>query len=113
MLELGIFHNGASDLPKKITSDGVVVNDGSLADTHQSFQRAVIAQVRQAILADRLGYNYWFMTEHHFQPEGPEFSPNALIVESAIATQTNRIRLGQQACILPWWEPLRLAEQAG
>src|SRR5919202_211386 len=87
MLELGIFHNGASDLPKKITSDGVVVNDGSLADTHQSFQRSVIAQVRQAILADRLGFNYWFMTEHHFQPEGPEFSPNPLLVEAAVAEQ--------------------------
>jgi alkanesulfonate monooxygenase SsuD/methylene tetrahydromethanopterin reductase-like flavin-dependent oxidoreductase (luciferase family) len=112
MLELGIFHNGASDLPKKVTSDGVVVNDGTLADTQQSFQRAVIAQVRQAILADRLGFNYWFMTEHHFQPEGPEFSPNPLLVEAAVAAQTRRIRLGQQANIITWWEPIRLAEQA-
>jgi hypothetical protein len=52
MLELGVFHNGASDLPKKITSDGVVVNDGTLADSHQSFQRVVTAQVRQGVLAD-------------------------------------------------------------
>src|SRR5918912_575295 len=112
MLELGIFHNGASDLPKKITSDGVVVNDGTRTDTHQSFQRAVIAQVRQGILAERLGFNYLFMTEHHFQPEGPEFSPNPLLVETAIAAQTKRIRLGQQANIITWWEPVRLAEQA-
>ena len=86
MLELGIFHNGASDLPKKITPDGEVVNDGTVADTHRSFQRAVVAQVRQGILADKLGFNYWFMTEHHFQPEGPEFSPNPLLVEAAIAS---------------------------
>ncbi len=112
MLELGVFHNGASDLPKKITPDGMVVNDGTVADTHASFQRVLIGQVRQGILAEKLGFNYWFMTEHHFQPEGPEFSPNPLLVESAIAAQTRRIRLGQQANIITWWEPVRLAEQA-
>src|SRR5438067_1335460 len=79
MLELGIFHNGASDLPKKVSPDGLVINDGTLADSHASFQRVLLSQVRQGILADRLGYNYWFMTEHHFQPEGPEFSPNPLL----------------------------------
>jgi hypothetical protein len=71
MLELGVYHNGASDLPKRISSDGVVINDGTLADSHMSFQRALTAQVRQGVLADRLGFNYWFMSEHHFQPEGP------------------------------------------
>src|SRR5581483_11614728 len=83
MLELGVFHNGASDLPKKITPDGMVVNDGTVADTHASFQRVLIGQVRQGILAEKLGFNYWFMTEHHFQPEGPEFSPNPRLVEQA------------------------------
>jgi alkanesulfonate monooxygenase SsuD/methylene tetrahydromethanopterin reductase-like flavin-dependent oxidoreductase (luciferase family) len=112
VLELGVFHNGASDLPKKITADGVVVNDGTLADSHLSFQRVLNAQVRQGVLADRLGFNYWFMTEHHFQPEGPEFSPNPLLVETAIASQTRQLRLGQQANIITWWEPIRLAEQA-
>jgi alkanesulfonate monooxygenase SsuD/methylene tetrahydromethanopterin reductase-like flavin-dependent oxidoreductase (luciferase family) len=111
MLELGIFHNGASDLPKTVVN-GMVVNAGTLDDSHRSFQRVLLAQIRQAILADRLGYNYWFMTEHHFQPEGPEFSPNPMFVESAIATQTRQIRLGQQANIATWWEPVRLAEQA-
>jgi alkanesulfonate monooxygenase SsuD/methylene tetrahydromethanopterin reductase-like flavin-dependent oxidoreductase (luciferase family) len=52
------------------------------------------------------------MTEHHFQPEGPEFSPNPLLVEAAVAAQTKRIRLGQHANITTWWEPVRLAEQA-
>jgi len=112
MLELGVYHNGASDLPKRISSDGVVINDGTLADSHVSFQRALTAQVRQGVLADRLGFNYWFMSEHHFQPEGPEFSPNPLLVETAIAAQTRQLRLGQQANIITWWEPIRLAEQA-
>ena len=79
MLEIGIFHNGASDLPCTRTKDGVVVNDGNLAEVHESNQRVLVNQIRQGILADRLGFNYFFMTEHHFQPEGAEFSPNPLI----------------------------------
>ena len=90
MLELGVLHNGASDLKAIKTANGVTVSDGSLADVHQSLQRGVLNQVRQGILADRLGYNYFFMKEHHFQPEGAEFSPNPLLAEAAIATSTRR-----------------------
>jgi alkanesulfonate monooxygenase SsuD/methylene tetrahydromethanopterin reductase-like flavin-dependent oxidoreductase (luciferase family) len=112
MIEIGTFHNGASDLPAVTTPDGVVVNDGSLAEVHESYQRVLVGQVRQGILAERLGFDYWFMTEHHFMPEGPEFSPNPLLAEAAIAAQTKRIRFGQMANILPCWHPIRIAEQA-
>src|SRR6266478_2654534 len=67
-IEIGIFHNGASDLKAVTTPNGVVVNDGSLEEVHRSYQRVLVGQVRQGILADRLGYDYWFMTEHHFMP---------------------------------------------
>jgi alkanesulfonate monooxygenase SsuD/methylene tetrahydromethanopterin reductase-like flavin-dependent oxidoreductase (luciferase family) len=112
MLEIGVFHNGSNDLPLATTSDGVVINDGSLGEVHESNQRVLVNQVRQGILADRLGFNYFFMTEHHFQPEGAEFSPSPLLSETAIAARTSRIRLGQAANILPWWHPIRIAEQA-
>src|SRR5262249_7374811 len=112
MIELGVFHNGASDLPAITTPQGVVVNNGSLEDVHHSYQRVLVSQVRQGILAEHLGFDYWFMTEHHFMPEGPEFSPSPLLVETAIAAHTKRIRLGQMANILPWWHPIRVAEQA-
>lgn len=112
MLEIGLFHNGASELPVARTPSGVVVNDGSLADVHQSSQRTLVNQIRQGILADRLGFNYFFMTEHHFQPEGAEFSPNPLLAEAAVAARTSRIRLGQAANIIAWWHPVRIAEQA-
>src|SRR6266849_3522792 len=112
MLEIGVFHNGASDLPTIATPEGVVVNDGTLAEVHEGSQRTLINQIRQGILADRLGFNYFFMTEHHFQPEGAEFSPNPLLAETAVAAHSTRIRLGQAANILPWWHPIRIAEQA-
>src|SRR5216684_4351117 len=87
MLEIGVFHNGASDLPTIATPEGVVVNDGTLAEVHEGSQRTLINQIRQGILADRLGFNYFFMTEHHFQPEGAEFSPNPLLAETAPSTR--------------------------
>ena len=111
MIEVGVFHNGAADLPTKTTPNGVVVNDGDLAATHAAAQRGLINQVRQGILADQLGFDYFFMTEHHFQPEGAEFSPNPLLAEAAIAARTQRIRLGQMANIITWWHPIRFAEQ--
>lgn len=111
MFELGCFHNGSSDLPVVYNDDGLAISDGSLADVHEATQRTLINQIRQGILADRLGYDYWFQTEHHFQPEGAEFSPNPLLSETAIAANTKRIRLGQAANIITWHHPLRLAEQ--
>ena len=87
MIEIGVFHNGASDLQAITTPEGVVVNNGSLEDVHRSYQRVLISQVRQGILAEELGFDYWFMTEHHFMPEGPEFSPSPLLVETAISAK--------------------------
>ena len=112
MIEVGVFHNGASDLPVVITKDGVAINKGNLKTTQESAARIQVNQVRQGVLADRLGFDYFFMTEHHFQPEGAEYSPNPLQTETAIAALTKRIRLGQCANILTWHHPVRIAEQA-
>ena len=105
MIETGVFHNGASDLPVTYSPDGVALNDGSLKDAHDAARRTILNQVRQGILADKLGYDYWFQTEHHFQPEGAELSPNPLYSEMAIAANTKRIRLGQAATSSPGTTP--------
>ena len=112
MIEIGVFHNGASDLPAIRTANGVTCNDGSLHEVHLSAQRTVLNQIRQGILADKLGFDYWFQTEHHFQPEGAEMSPNPLASEMAIAANTRNIRLGQAANIITWHHPVRIAEMA-
>ena len=111
MLEIGVFHNGASSLPVITTKDGVTLNDGSLAQVHQAAQETLVNQVRQGILAEKLGFQSFWLTEHHFQPEGAEMSPNPLMVQTAIAANTRRIRLGQAANIIVWHHPVRLAEQ--
>jgi alkanesulfonate monooxygenase SsuD/methylene tetrahydromethanopterin reductase-like flavin-dependent oxidoreductase (luciferase family) len=112
MLEVGIFHNGATDLPLQRTSTDMILPTGTLADMHASNQRIVRNQVRQGILAEQLGLDYFWLTEHHFQPEGAEFSTNPMMVQAAVASQTSRIRLGQYANIITWWHPVRFAEQA-
>jgi len=111
MFEIGIFHNGASHLPVMITKDGIAVNDGSLEQVHAAAQEVLINQVRQGILAEKLGYQSFWLTEHHFQPEGAEMSPNPLFTQMAIAAQTKKIRLGQCANIVVWHHPVRIAEQ--
>ena len=112
MLELGVFMNGQTDLPVRQTPTGTVLPSGSLADMHASYQRGVLNQIKQGVLAEKLGFDYLWPVEHHFQPEGAEFSPNPMLMEMAVAAQTSRIRLGQYANILTWWHPLRIAEQA-
>jgi len=76
MLEIGLFHNGASSLPIVTGKDGVTFNDGSLKEVHRAAQETLVNQVRQGILAEKLGFQSFWMTEHHFQPEGAEMSPN-------------------------------------
>lgn len=111
MIEIGVFHNGASELPVVRTPSGYVVTDGSLAEVHAAAHTTIRNQVEQGVLADELGFDYWFQTEHHFQPEGAELSPNPLFSEMAIAARTKRIRLGQAANIITWHHPVRIAEQ--
>jgi alkanesulfonate monooxygenase SsuD/methylene tetrahydromethanopterin reductase-like flavin-dependent oxidoreductase (luciferase family) len=110
MFEIGVFHNGASSLPVVLTKDGVAVNDGSLAEVHAAAQEVLVNQVRQGILAEKLGFQSFWLTEHHFQPEGAEMSPNPLFTQMAIAARTKKIRLGQCANIVVWHHPVRIAE---
>jgi len=112
VIELGLMNNGYTDLSAYQNKDGMWLPDGTLADSLAVMQRVVKRQYNQGVLADKLGYDYYFLTEHHFQPEGAEHSPNPLMVEAAIAVNTERIRLGQMANITPWHHPVRRAEEA-
>ena len=111
MLEIGLFHNGASSLPVITGKNGVTFNDGALPVVHRAAQETLVNQVRQGILAEKLGFQSFWLTEHHFQLEGAEMSPNPLMVQMSVAAHTKRIRLGQAANIIVWHHPVRLAEQ--
>src|SRR3954470_24446626 len=59
---------------------------------------------------DRLGFDTFWMAEHHFQPEGYELIPNLLMLAVHLAHLTPRLRFGTGFNISPMWHPFRLAE---
>lgn len=61
---------------------------------------------------DRLGFDTMWLTEHHFQYEGYEVTPNLILFGMHLAKETERLRLGQMFNVVPQWHPLRLAEDA-
>lgn len=63
-----------------------------------------------AQLMDRMGYDTFWMAEHHFQPEGYECIPNVLMMALHLAHVTRRLKIGCGFNITPMWHPLRLAE---
>ena len=71
---------------------------------------ATLQYVDAAVAADRLGFDSFWTTEHHFQYEGYEVIPNGILVSAWIAAKTQRIRLGAMFNVVPQWNPLRLAE---
>ncbi|HEU4698584.1 MAG TPA: LLM class flavin-dependent oxidoreductase [Gemmatimonadales bacterium] len=61
-----------------------------------------------ARLADRLGYQRYWVAEHHASPMLAGASPEALI--GPIAQVTARIRVGSGGVMLPHYSPLKVAE---
>ena len=57
-----------------------------------------------------LGYDEFWVAEHHFQPEGYECIPNLIMMGLYLATQTKKLKFGCGFNIAPMWHPLRLAE---
>lgn len=64
--------------------------------------------VDQSVLAEELGFDSIFMTEHHFSRHG--IVPDNLAMLSYIAARTRNIRLGTAVSVLPLHDPVRLAE---
>jgi alkanesulfonate monooxygenase SsuD/methylene tetrahydromethanopterin reductase-like flavin-dependent oxidoreductase (luciferase family) len=63
-----------------------------------------------AVLMDGLGYNAFWMAEHHFQREGTECIPNVLMMALHLTHVTRNLKIGCGFNITPMWHPLRLAE---
>jgi alkanesulfonate monooxygenase SsuD/methylene tetrahydromethanopterin reductase-like flavin-dependent oxidoreductase (luciferase family) len=87
---------------------GTAVNDRRFPNEHLAtvFDKAEA----MAKLMDRLGYNAFWMAEHHFQYEGYECIPNVLMAALHLAHLTRNIKIGCGFNITPMWHPLRLAE---
>ncbi|HVC57740.1 MAG TPA: LLM class flavin-dependent oxidoreductase [Stellaceae bacterium] len=60
-------------------------------------------------LAEPLGFDSLFALEHHFT--GYAMSPAPLQLLSYFAGRTRRVTLGTSVIVLPWHDPVRVAEQ--
>lgn len=60
------------------------------------------------VLAEDLGFDSVWYAEHHFSNYG--YIPNPLMMAVKAAGVTRRVRLGTAVLVLPFWHPLRVAE---
>ncbi|MFN0091644.1 MAG: LLM class flavin-dependent oxidoreductase [Acidimicrobiales bacterium] len=66
-------------------------------------------EVQTALWAEELGFDSVWPVEHHFFDYS--FCPDNTEFLAYLAGRTSRIKLGTAAVILPWNEPLRVAEK--
>lgn len=66
--------------------------------------------LEDVVLAEDLGFDSVWLSEHHFDDDS--WSPSPLALAAAIATRTRRIRIGTFIVILPLHHPLQVAEDA-
>jgi alkanesulfonate monooxygenase SsuD/methylene tetrahydromethanopterin reductase-like flavin-dependent oxidoreductase (luciferase family) len=73
-------------------------------------QAVYLEHIDEWLAAERLGFDGIFLSEHHFTAYNLLPSPNVML--GALAARTERIRIGAMINVLPFHEPLRLAEEA-
>lgn len=84
----------------------------SVQDHHPGLPRSLKAfyaeMTEQVVLADTLGYDTYFLAEHHFHEYG--VFPNPAVALAHMAALTKKIRLGPAVTILPFRNPMTVAE---
>src|ERR1700686_3364024 len=77
----------------------------AVAETSRGYQEFIDLHVE----AEALGLHSSFVTEHHFTKIGQISATLTLL--TWIAARTTRLRLGTAILVLPWHNPVLLAEQ--
>jgi alkanesulfonate monooxygenase SsuD/methylene tetrahydromethanopterin reductase-like flavin-dependent oxidoreductase (luciferase family) len=87
---------------------GVLYGFRNPAGSGLSFPAMYERVLQQIDLVDRLGFDHVWITEHHFVDDG--YMPSPLVMSGAIAARTSRVAIGQDVMLLPFANPVRLAE---
>ncbi len=76
---------------------------------HESDGRVYREELKLADLAEPLGFDSLWSVEHHFTDY--TMVPDVLQFLTYMAGRTQRIQLGSMVVVLPWHDPIRVAEQ--
>jgi len=74
----------------------------------EHLERSIDEVIAEAQAAEASGFDSCFFGEHHQDKDG--FLPSPLIVATAVAAQTRRLRVGTSVILLPLHHPVRIAE---
>jgi luciferase family oxidoreductase group 1 len=85
------------------------VLDQSIAGTGRAQGEAIRDTVAMAQHCEALGYDRFWVSEHHNHPTIVGTAPEILV--AAIAACTERIRIGSAGVMLPHYAPFKVAEQ--
>ena len=88
---------------------GLFYLPSSLPATRRDGVERLRAIVEQAEYAEQLGFDSVWLAEHHFHSFGGLFSATP-VIGAAIAQRTTRIRIGTAVILLPYHNPIRVAE---
>jgi alkanesulfonate monooxygenase SsuD/methylene tetrahydromethanopterin reductase-like flavin-dependent oxidoreductase (luciferase family) len=101
--------SGTSGMTKPPFRFGVMYDCRRLPGDETPMVDIYAQHLEQAVLADGLGLDLVWFTEHHFMADGylPAFQPLA----GAMAARTQRIRISNDIAVLPLYHPIRLAEE--
>src|SRR5262245_51685438 len=79
------------------------------SDIHKPDQVLYREVMEDCALGHRLGYDAAWLLEHHFSDYYP--TPSPLLFMAHIAAALPDLSLGTSVLVLPWYHPLRLAEE--
>jgi luciferase family oxidoreductase group 1 len=88
---------------------GLSLLDRSRTRAGEDDATALRSTVARAVTAEQLGYDRFWVAEHHGVPGIAGAAPAVLL--TAVSTRTSTIRLGSAGVMLPHHQPLVVAEQ--
>lgn len=102
---------GATGRGARLPRFGLYYDFRNPAFAGRSFARLYAETLEQAAWAEReLGFGSAWISEHHLAVDG--YTPSPLTLAAALATKTERLKIGTSILILPLQHPVRLAEDA-
>jgi alkanesulfonate monooxygenase SsuD/methylene tetrahydromethanopterin reductase-like flavin-dependent oxidoreductase (luciferase family) len=80
----------------------------NLPSNPQPLQDLYRDHLNEAVLAEQVGFDNVWASEHHFSEDA--WNPSPITFLAAVAARTERVRIGTYVLLLPFHNPVRVAE---